>query len=122
VSPRRALTVCSKPGCARLTQGGRCNECKREADGQRGTAAQRGYDSTWARTRATYLRDHPMCECGDCEVLPYAQRPLATDVDHIDGRGPKGPRGHDPANLRSMAHAHHSRRTALDQPGGWNAR
>lgn len=122
MSPRKARQVCSRPGCPNLTDAGRCEECRRQADQQRGTAAQRGYDSTWQRTRAAYLRSHPRCECDDCQALPYGQRPTAVDVDHIDGLGPKGPRGHDPTNLRAMAHAHHSRRTARDQPGGWNAR
>lgn len=45
---------------------------------------------------------------------------MASDVDHIDGLGPLGPRGHDPDNLRSMCHPCHSKRTAADQPGGWN--
>jgi hypothetical protein len=44
----------------------------------------------------------------------------ATDVDHIDGRGPKGPRGHDWSNLRALCHSHHSKRTARDQPGGFS--
>lgn len=120
--PRKAMSVCSTPGCAELTQGGRCDDCKREAERQRGSAFQRGYDSAWRRTRKAYLRTHPHCECDDCAALPVHLRPIATDVDHIDGLGPKGPRGHDPSNLRAMAHAHHSSRTARDQPGGWNAR
>ncbi|MFX4294091.1 HNH endonuclease [Streptomyces bohaiensis] len=46
-------------------------------------------------------------------------KPLAGEVDHIDGLGPLGPRGHDPTNLRSMTKQHHSRATARAQPGGW---
>lgn len=122
MSPRKALSVCSQPGCPALCSGGRCDVHKREAEQRRGSARQRGYNRAWERTRAAYLRDHPMCECDHCAALPYAQRPAATDVDHIDGLGPNGPRGHDSTNLRAMAHAHHSRRTAHDQPGGWNTR
>jgi hypothetical protein len=48
------------------------------------------------------------------------QRPEAEVVDHIDGLGPLGPLGHDPTNLRSMTKGHHDKRTARDQPGGWN--
>jgi ribose 1,5-bisphosphokinase PhnN len=44
----------------------------------------------------------------------------ATDVDHIDGEGPLGPRGHDWTNLRALCHSHHSKRTARDQPGGFS--
>ncbi|MBO3674864.1 HNH endonuclease [Streptomyces sp. NEAU-YJ-81] len=43
-------------------------------------------------------------------------------MDHVDGLGPLGPRGHDWANLRAMTKAHHSRETAKAQPGGWNDR
>jgi hypothetical protein len=82
---------------------------------QRPTATQRGYDGRWRRTRARVLRDRPLCECDDCLLLPAVRRPKATDVDHIDGKGPLGPRGHDPTNLRPMAHSHHSKRTARDQ-------
>ncbi len=125
----RALKVCSCIGCdgcgdrcPALVSTGRCDTCKRTADRARGTRHERGYNALWERTRAAYLKDHPVCECDDCAALPYEQRPLATDVDHVDGLGPNGPRGHDPANLRALLHAHHSRRTARDQPGGWNAR
>lgn len=120
--PRRtSWRVCSRPGCGEFTdQGGRCPDCRAKAEKKRGTARQRGYDRAWEQTRAAYLAAHPFCECDDCEALPKATRPAATDVDHIDGLGPKGPRGHDPTNLRALTHAHHSRRTARDQPGGWN--
>lgn len=111
----RALRVCPTSGCPELLQPGqRCPRCAPTAERARGTATQRGYDARWRRVRAAYLRAHPICECG-CGGI-------ATDVDHIDGLGPHGPRGYDPANLRSLTHACHSRRTAADQPGGWAAR
>lgn len=74
-----------------------------------------GYDARWRRTRARYLREHPHCEHPDC-------RELANEVHHRDGRGPNGPRGHDAANLQALCKPHHSRITAREQPGGWNAR
>lgn len=49
-------------------------------------------------------------------------RPPATEVDHVDGLGPLGPRGHDWSNLRALTKRCHSRVTARNQPGGWNAR
>lgn len=119
--PRQAgWRVCSTPGCPEFSQGGKCDGCRSEAEARRGSARQRGYDRAWERTRAAYLAAHPLCECEDCQTLPVSGRPAATDVDHIDGLGPKGPRGHDPTNLRALTHAHHSRRTARDQPGGWH--
>lgn len=108
----RALKVCSTAGCPALVPAGRCGECSGEAEAKRGTAAQRGYDARWRRTRAAQLRRQPICPCGS----------LATDVDHIDGLGPKAPLGHTASNLRSLCHSCHSRRTGRDQPGGWAAR
>lgn len=112
-----APTVCSEPGCPNLTAYGRCSACqlqsRRAADRRRPSAAARGYGSEWRRTRARYLREHPLCEnaCG---------RP-ARDVHHIDGRGPAGPRGHDPANLLALCGSCHSRVTAALSPAGWNS-
>lgn len=120
----RALSVCPTPGCPELTAGGRCEACTAKAAAQRRRRPHtRSYGSTaWSRTRRAYLREHPYCECDECLALPAVMRPQATEVDHIDGLGPLGPRGHDWTNLRSMTKAHHSRETARSQPGGWNDR
>lgn len=110
------MKICSQPGCGNLTdKAGRCPDCRRAAEQARGNANTRGYDRAWRQTRHRYLTAHPLC----CE--PGCPR-LATDVDHIDGLGPLGPNGHNPANLRGYCHPHHSQRTARDQPGGWAAR
>ncbi len=107
------MRVCNVPGCPTLTDQPRCPDHQQQAERERGTARQRGYGTKWQVTRRRYLKRHPIC----CE--PDCMR-LATDVDHIDGLGPLGPRGHDPANLRAYCHPHHSQRTARDQPGGWH--
>lgn len=111
---------------AKATRRGLCDECflVRQAayDEARPSAAARGYDREWAATRLAYLADHPWCECDDCLLLPLYQRPEAVIVDHIDGLGPLGVRGHDPTNLRAMTKRCHDKRTARDQPGGWNRR
>ncbi|GHC28901.1 restriction endonuclease [Streptomyces vinaceusdrappus] len=122
MSSRRALQVCPTPGCPTLTPQGRCEDCQRKAGRQRPSAASKGYDARWVRTRAAYLRAHPLCECEECEAMPALLRPRATEVNHRDGLGPLGPRGHDWANLQAMTKAHHSRETARHQPGGWNDR
>lgn len=111
------MRVCATPGCPRLTEDTRCEQHtkakRRESDRRRPSARERGYDAEWERTRQDFLRSFPVCQDpGGC-LAP------ATDVDHIDGLGPKGPRGHDWSNLRSLCHPHHSQRTARDQPGGW---
>lgn len=115
---RRSLSVCVEPGCPELTESPRCEahdrRARREREAGRPSATARGYDAEWRRTRAAFLQSHPICEDPEVCIEP------ATDVDHVDGLGPKGPRGHDPNNLRALCHSHHSRRTARDQPGGWN--
>lgn len=108
------LKVCSRPGCPELTSDGRCTGCRRQAEQTRGSAAQRGYDRRWRGTREAFLDVHPFCSENACLTI-------ATVVDHIDGLGPHGPRGHDWLNLRPLCKAHHDRRTARDQPGGWHA-
>ena len=104
--PTRAFTPCSQPGCPTLVDHpGRCAEHIRTKDRRRGTAAARGYDTRWQQLRASHLHREPLCRrCG---------RP-ATDVDHMDNLGPHGPRGRDPANLQSLCHACHARKTAVE--------
>ncbi len=107
----RAPSVCNVRGCTQPAPHGQ-SKCethrlaqRKTQDARRPNARQRGYDTRWQRTRAAYLAAHPTCECG------CGKR--STDVDHIDGLGPNGPLGHDPVNLMAMAHACHSRKTAL---------
>ena len=69
--------------------------------------------------RAILERDGHRCTAIRGDTGARCDAP-ATDVDHIDGLGPQGPAGHDPANLRGYCHPHHSARTARDQPGGWH--
>jgi 5-methylcytosine-specific restriction enzyme A len=96
------------------------DQAERETDARRPNAAARGYDARWRETRRVFLLTHVYCESDDCLAKPEWYRPQATDVDHRDGLGPKGPRGHDPANLRALCHSCHSKRTARDQGAGWN--
>lgn len=106
-------TVCNVPGCPELTTHGRCQTHRREAERARGSAASRGYDARWRRTRGRYLQLHQVCEETGC-----TQR--ATEVHHIDGLGPNGPDGHRHKNLRALCKPHHSQLTSRLQPGGWN--
>lgn len=110
----------------RAAKKGLCADCyaerQRDYEKNRPSAYERGYDDTWRPFAIKFLIEHPYCECDDHKDRPDWQRPLSTDVDHIDGLGPLGPRGYDKTNLRALAHACHSRRTAADQAGGWNRR
>ncbi|MFJ9027576.1 HNH endonuclease signature motif containing protein [Streptomyces sp. NPDC102274] len=120
--PRRAMQACPTPGCPALTVTGRCTACLAKASRRRPSPTAKGYNTRWQRTRRAYLQAHPYCECDDCVAQPVLLRPIATEVNHLDGLGPLGPRGHDWTNLQAMTKAHHSRHTAREQPGGWNDR
>lgn len=82
--PARPKSICRAPGCGKVIDApGHCDKHKKavrkEQDERRGTAAERGYDSKWAKARLYYLRKHPLCV--------YCQRDhrvtAATVVDHI---------------------------------------
>lgn len=108
MSPR-APSVCATPGCSRPAPPGqsRCEphrlERQRASNAGKPSAAARGYDAKWRKFRRQYLAIHPTCvECGAA----------ATDVDHVDGLGPLGPRGYDEANCAAMCRPCHARKTA----------
>lgn len=99
--------------CGRISESPRCPDHQRKQPrkpDRRPHSGKRGYDQAWRKTRATYLEAHPRCACG-CGKK-------ATDVHHLDGLGPLGPRGHDPDNLQALAHSCHSKETAASR-GYW---
>jgi len=115
-------SICTAPGCGTLVYGGsKCDEHKaearRESQARRPEGHARAYDTRWTRVSRGYLKRHPMCECPQCAPLPQWRQQVATEVDHIDGLGPDGPRGYDEHNMMAMSKAHHSRKTALHDGG-----
>lgn len=117
MATRKAMQVCPTPGCPTLTPQGRCGPCQTKARAARPQPNTRGYNARWRKASADYLQTHPYCECPACSALPQLQRDLATEVDHIDGLGPLGPRGFDPTNWQAMSKRHHSRKTATETWG-----
>jgi 5-methylcytosine-specific restriction protein A len=116
------LTVCATPGCpqlaspaSRTARSAGARSARRPTRDAR-APRQRGYDARWRGPARGSSPSHPTCECDACLELPMHERPRATDVDHRDGLGPRGPRGHDWSNLRAMSHEHHSRRPAATSP------
>lgn len=116
----RALKVCTgRPGkrCTNLVAKGRCPDCSSEADRERGTATQRGYNSAGHRRfrRAVLARD-PICPCGS----------IATVADHYPlSRRQLVEQGLDPnasERGRGLCKTCHDRSTVKLQPGGWSAR
>ena len=115
--PRKAMQVCPTPGCPTLTPSGRCPACEAKARASRPRHKDAGRGKDWSKASAAYLQTHPYCECEECSAKPQLQRDLATEVDHIDGLGPLGPRGFDPTNWQAMSKRHHSRKTARETWG-----
>lgn len=112
---KRAMKTCSIPGCPHLTRGRYCafhqQQAEQHYDRQRGTPAERGYDAQWRKVRAAFIKANPTCwMCGE----------PATDVDHILPIRDGGT--HDPSNLRSFCHRHHSQHTARYGGGFGNRR
>lgn len=113
--PKRAKTTCPVPGCPELTDGGRCDEHKSQAEQQRGSGKDRGWTPRWARFRKRYLDDNP--NCLDCLEGDPPQWTPATDIDHVDGTGRNGPHAYDLDNLRPLCHSCHSRKTVTFDGG-----
>ncbi len=115
MTPTRALRPCSRPLCPELVSGGYCAAHGREVDEDRGTADERGYNTKWRRIRAQYIKSrgpNPRCdECG--RTAEEAGGPL--EVDHIDGRGPRGNNAW--SNLQLLCKEDHSRKTAAQTRG-----
>jgi 5-methylcytosine-specific restriction protein A len=84
----------------------------REPD-TRPSSRQRGYGQEWERTRSIYLDRFPFCHYHNC-------RQYAEHVHHLDGQGPKGPRGHDFTNLQGLCAPHHNKITGEEH--GFGAR
>ena len=76
----------------------------------RGSAAQRGYDSTWRKLRLQFLRQHPLCECEDCKLSGLPD--IATVVDHILPVEERPDLRLVESNLRAMSKRHHDAHTA----------
>lgn len=107
------------PGCPRFTDSGRCTVCRRDADRDRGTAAERGYNSAGHRRfRAAVLDRDPICVVCDLAASTVADHwPMSRRELLIAGRDPD-----DPRYGRGVCKRCHDRSTSVNQPGGWNNR
>jgi len=121
--PKHPKIPCSHPGCPQLVeaaQGSRCEKHKRQEqkryDQQRGTAAQRGYDSRWRKYRIKFLAQHPYC----VECLKQGKFVFATVVDHIKPHKGDKKLFWDPNNHQSLCKPCHDRKTATEDGGFGN--
>lgn len=125
----RALTVCTTKGCLSLVPHGRCDDCKRKSEAQRGSASQRGYGSHHRRAfRRAVLVKHPLCVCTDTSHDNHGAQCLrpSQHADHwpVDRRTLelRGENPNEPKHGRGLCGPCHSKHTSSEQPGGWNQR
>ncbi|NQX68474.1 HNH endonuclease [Paenibacillus alba] len=107
---------CRKSGCRELTEAKYCTEHIGQdlvKERERGSAAQRGYDSAWRKARLHFLKKHPLCVHCDNEGSIGA----ATVVDHIKPH--KGDKGlfWERANWQPLCKRHHDIKTATEDGG-----
>ena len=125
--PKRALRMCSSPGCPVVVETGKCprhaaQAAAREAqrrltlDAQRGSSTERGYDAAWRRARRDFLTANPACVgYGERQGMCGAR---ATEADHVVSvREAPDLRLHW-SNLRPYCKHCHSARTATEQSFG----
>jgi 5-methylcytosine-specific restriction protein A len=82
--PAKLKTRCNHPGCPNTSHGRFCAEHtqgqRRTSDRRRGSAKQRGYDTTWSKVAA--IRRN--LDCGLCQPCVRDNRLTASSiVDHI---------------------------------------
>jgi len=114
--PARSLRPCTHAGCSTLTVRGKCDAHRHAQEAQRGTSAERGYDATWRKLRAAYLREHPLCECDACQG-GKVRVTAAQVVNHRIDIAERPDLRLEWDNLQSMSKAHHDAYTARTR--GW---
>ena len=118
--PRKAPTPCRHPGCpAVLEVSGYCDKHRaamhRDYDRTRRHEPERAFYKSlaWQRTRAAFLRAHPLCCACEAKGLVVAARA----VDHIQPIKSGGDRL-DWRNLQALCIACHNRKTTSE----WQSR
>lgn len=123
--PQR-LRICSVPRCPEYTRDSKCEQHRREAEQQRGSARERGYDHEHeTRFRKPVLARDPTCVC--TEETHEHEVPCGRPSKHADHH-PQDRRAlvaagldpNDPRHGRGLCGPCHSSSTAREQPGGWN--
>lgn len=73
------MRVCAMPGCPELTTSRRCASHRAEAEQDRGTRHERGYDAEHEAIRAALLPAAYGTRCPLCGEYMYPHQPLHLD-------------------------------------------
>lgn len=109
------LTFCATPGCPQRVPSGHCAQHRRtqrhdEAQAQHAHGRALQWDRRWRRLSTWWRQHHPLCVC--CAAAGRVEP--ATEVHHVQPhRGDLALR-YDPANLQSLCHRCHSRKTLAE--------
>lgn len=117
--PYKSFKTCLHPGCPELVQSGYCDKHKKDTknyDSNRGTAAQRGYDSRWRKYRINFLNKNPLC----VECLKEGRYVPATVVDHIKAHKGNKKLFWDPMNHQALCKQCHDKKTVREDGGFGN--
>lgn len=105
--PRKPLKPCKHSGCPELTENRFCEKHRKQNEGDRGSAKERGYDDRWRVARKRFLKANPLC----VECLKVDRLVEATVVDHIiPHRGDKK-LFWDESNWQALCKSCHDRKT-----------
>jgi 5-methylcytosine-specific restriction endonuclease McrA len=114
-----AKKPCRAPACVSYaTDHGYCDKHKHkihQADRERGTAHERGYDSKWNKARLEFLAIHPLCvKCTELGLTVGA-----TLVDHIIPHKGDKKLFWRRSNWQSLCKPCHDFKTATEDGGSW---
>jgi 5-methylcytosine-specific restriction protein A len=115
--PRRVRKPCSQPGCSALTNGGPCDDHKRQRESQRDGTSSAYKTTRWQRIRKRFLYLNPWC-------LLCAQQACVADHWPVSRRDLVAKGEADPdafKHLRPLCVSCHNQETARNQPGGFIA-
>lgn len=110
---QKPLRPCRHPGCGVLVSGGYCPAHQPKRAGRSEAAKQWRWmygTEDWKQLRAAQLLREPFCRACARQGL----RVPAEDVDHIRDHKGDWALFTDPANLESLCHSCHSRKTARE--------
>jgi 5-methylcytosine-specific restriction protein A len=110
--PTAPLRECSYPGCSTLVSAGRCAshgaKHHQAAPGRSLYATPR-----WRSESAEFLREHPLCECPDCQAGKLRAK-FATTVDHREPHRGSEALFWSRSNWQAMSASCHSKKTARE--------
>ena len=128
--PTRPKGRCTYPSCPNDQQADnrRCPTHARQAEQERGSAADRGYlGKGHKRFRQTVLKRDPICKCDRPDHAWHAPT-RCLHISHVADHFPlsrkelvaQGLDPNDARHGRGLCDRCHNSETAANQPGGWN--